>query len=84
MLLSVTGKGGAIPVQAWIYFEGSRRLRIPSFTDRRRFEVAMLLAQSTAPPPPRPSREDTWHSFLLVTASEGSVSERCHQIYHRK
>ena len=41
------GKGKAIPLQAWTDPEGSRRLRLPDFKDKRHKKVVRLSALRT-------------------------------------
>jgi hypothetical protein len=44
---SSRGKDKAIPVQAWMGPDRSRRLRLPGFSDSRYMKVAMLSAHRT-------------------------------------
>jgi hypothetical protein len=61
-LLVHTGKGKAIPAQAWTGPEGCRRLRLPEFLDSRHMKVIRLSALHT------PGRY-FWYSFLLEAES---------------
>ena len=60
------GKGKAIPLQAWIGPEGSRKLRLPDFvkTAQNGGKVVSLTHRPLFTP-----RKCSWYSFLLETES---------------
>ena len=58
----MTGKGKALPLQAWSGPEGSRKLRFPDFmTTAQDGGKVVSLTQPAAFTP----RKYTWYSFLL-------------------
>jgi len=60
----VKSKGKAIPLQAWIGPEGSRRLRFPDFRDIRHRKVVSLTHW-----PPVLHRKYSWYSIMLEDES---------------
>jgi hypothetical protein len=61
------GKGKAIPLQAWIGPEDSRRLRLPEYRDNRYLKVVTLSALSTDRL--YPARKYSCYAFLLEAES---------------
>jgi len=62
----LVGKGKAVPLQAWIGPEGSRKLRFPDFITTT--EDGDKVVSLTHRPPFTP-RKYTWYSFLLEAES---------------
>jgi hypothetical protein len=60
------GKGKAIPIQAYIDPKGSRRLRLPGFSDNQHVNMVRLSVLHTGHLHPQ---GDPRYSFLLVTES---------------
>jgi hypothetical protein len=60
------GKAKAVPLQAWVGPEGSRKLRFPHYmtTAQDGGKVVSLTHR-----PPLPPRKCSWYSFLLVAES---------------
>jgi hypothetical protein len=76
-LRAILSTGKAIPLQAWINPEGSRRLRLPDFKDNRNVKVVRLSALRTGRI--YPSRKYSWYSFLLEAESVDALwrNNRC-------